>query len=117
MGLTPDWVAAPFDLGNTPARTRFHLRLVMPIAKIRLAGDATKLVASCNRKAWATGTFDIHFWATASCVAQISRASCSTQPGCGNICRNSCWQVATALPAWSKSMARDDVVPWSSASM
>ena len=36
---------------------------------------------------------------TPDCVAQISVGSCSTQPGCGKICRNSCCAIATHAPA------------------
>ena len=54
--------------------------------------------------------------AHSSCVDQISAASCSTQPGLGKICRNSFWAVATREPRRSKTMARELVVPWSSAS-
>src|SRR4051812_17698633 len=53
--------------------------------------------------------------ATLDCEAQISLASCSTQPGRGNIWRNSCCATATIAPWWSKTMARELVVPWSSA--
>src|SRR6267142_3806964 len=53
--------------------------------------------------------------ATASCDSQISRGSCSTQPGCGKICRSSRWAAATAEPESSKTMARELVVPWSRA--
>jgi hypothetical protein len=49
--------------------------------------------------------------ATSRCVAKISRGSCSTQPGCGKIWRNSRCAMATAPPAWSKTIARELVVP------
>ncbi len=52
----------------------------------------------------------------AACVAQISSASCSTQPERGKCCVNSRCAVATTLPSWSKRMDRELVVPWSRAS-
>ena len=48
---------------------------------------------------------------TSSVVSQISAALCSTQPGCGNICLNSFCTLAQMLPAWSKRMQRELVVP------
>ena len=54
--------------------------------------------------------------AHSSCVDQISAASCSTQPGLGKICWNSFWAVAMGEPRRSNTMARELVVPWSSAS-
>src|SRR2546421_8854465 len=53
--------------------------------------------------------------AVCNCVAQISVASCSTQPGLGKIWRNSFCADATTLPLWSNTMARELVVPWSRA--
>ncbi len=50
-------------------------------------------------------------------LAQISRASCSTQPGRGKIWRCSFWAMATMAPLASKMMQREDVVPWSMAAM
>src|SRR5213595_317388 len=55
--------------------------------------------------------------AVCSWVAQISVASCSTQPGVGKIWRNSFCANATTLPLWSNTMARELVVPWSRARM
>src|SRR5690606_25522185 len=43
----------------------------------------------------------------------ISAASCSTHPGCGKCCVNSRWATARMAPAWSNSIARELVVPWS----
>ncbi|UTH93791.1 hypothetical protein SRIMHP_06615 [Streptomyces rimosus subsp. rimosus] len=52
--------------------------------------------------------------ATTACTfAQISSASCSTQPGLGKICRCSRWSTATTAPSWLKTMQRLEVVPWS----
>ena len=48
-------------------------------------------------------------------LSQISSASCSTQPGRGKICRCSRWATATISPARSKTMHREEVVPWSMA--
>ncbi|CAM5476998.1 hypothetical protein SFUMM280S_01090 [Streptomyces fumanus] len=50
---------------------------------------------------------------TARTLAQISVASCSTQPGRGKIWRCSRWSTATTAPPRSKMMQRLDVVPWS----
>jgi hypothetical protein len=52
----------------------------------------------------------------AACVAQISSASCSTQPERGKCCVNSRCAVATMRPSWSNRMERELVVPWSRAS-
>ena len=52
---------------------------------------------------------------TSRVLFQISFGSCSTQPACGKICSCSSWPVETMLPAWSKRMARVEVVPWSMA--
>ena len=49
--------------------------------------------------------------------ARSRPASCSTQPGRGKICRCSRWSTATIAPAASKTMHRDEVVPWSMAAM
>ena len=54
--------------------------------------------------------------AVASCAAQISIASCSTQPGCGKICVNSHCALATMRPTSSNTMLRELEVPWSRAS-
>ena len=54
---------------------------------------------------------------TATCEAQISLPSCSTQPGLGKYWLNGRWATDTISPRWSKMMARDDVVPWSRAMM
>ena len=54
--------------------------------------------------------------ATTVCtLAQISSASCSTQPGRGKICRCSFCSTPTIDPAASKTMQREEVVPWSMA--
>ena len=37
----------------------------------------------------------------------------STQPDLGKICSCSCWPVETIWPAWSKTIARVEVVHWS----
>src|SRR6478735_1492961 len=46
---------------------------------------------------------------------QISSALCSTQPARGKICSCSICPVSTIWPEWSKTMARELVVPWSMA--
>ena len=53
----------------------------------------------------------------ASTLDQISSGSCSTWPGRGKYCGNSSWATATGRNFSSKTMARDDVVPWSMASI
>lgn len=47
----------------------------------------------------------------------MSRASCSTHAGRGNICGCSRWEVATGMPASLKMMHLVLVVPWSIAAM
>ena len=54
---------------------------------------------------------------TSRVLFQISAGLCSTQPACGKICSCSIWPVETMVPAWSKTMARELVVPWSMAMM
>ena len=55
--------------------------------------------------------------ATSNCEDQIASGSCSTTPGRGRICGNSCWAVAKTRPSREKTIARLDVVPWSRARM
>ena len=53
---------------------------------------------------------------TTSCGALPDLAgSCSTQPACGRICSCSSWWRTTSVPAWSNTMNRVLVVPWSMA--
>src|SRR5262245_24994023 len=54
--------------------------------------------------------------ATASWPSQICSGSCSTSPGAGYRCGSSCCADAIAAPPASNTIAREDVVPWSSAS-
>src|SRR6185369_9397410 len=75
--------------------------LVMPIAAMPPAASPAFAIASR---------------AVASCELQISFGSCSTQPGCGKIWRNSRCASATIWPRASKTIARELDVPWSSAS-
>jgi hypothetical protein len=75
---------------------RFHTSvvsrwLVMPMPAMS-RGRAGARPASASR-------------ATASWVAQISSGSCSTQPGCGKICRNSRCAMASDAALRSKTMA------------
>jgi hypothetical protein len=66
-----------------------------------IAGPAPAMAsASCNTPDW---------------LAQISVASCSTQPGCGKTWRNSRCATPRMLPSRSNTMARELVVPWSRA--
>src|SRR2546423_4689081 len=55
--------------------------------------------------------------ATPAWVAQISLGLCSTQQGWGKICGNSFCATDLMEPAWSKTIARELVVPWSRAKM
>ena len=55
--------------------------------------------------------------ATAAWLCQMSRASCSTQPGRGSVAGNSRWATARMRLSRSKTMARELVVPWSRARM
>ena len=65
---------------------------VMPIAATSSAPMCALASASCR---------------TPDCVAQISVASCSTQPGCGKICRNSaCATARTVAVAVEQDRAR-----------
>jgi hypothetical protein len=74
----------------------------MPIAAMR--AGSTPLSVSAAR-------------AQASWLAQISSGSCSTQPGYGKYWGYSRWQLATAVPVSSNTIARELVVPWSRARM
>ncbi len=75
--------------------------LVMPMARMSPAFKPALAMASR---------------AVSSCVVQMSSGSCSTQPGCGKICRNSRCALATMRPCSSKTMLRELEVPWSRAS-
>ena len=48
---------------------------------------------------------------------QMSFGSCSTQPGFGKCCGNSFCADAQIRPPWSKTIALEELVPWSRASM
>ena len=52
---------------------------------------------------------------TAASDDQISLGLCSTQPGWGKYWVNSIWAVERIMPSWSKTMAREELVPWSNA--
>src|SRR5690606_34594642 len=45
----------------------------------------------------------------------IASGSCSTSPGPGRICSNSCWAIATWRPSPPNKIARDEGVPCSCA--
>ena len=93
------WMGRPVWRSQISVVSRW---LVIPIAATSDARIPALDSASCATPIW---------------VLQISVASCSTQPGRGKICRNSFWPTALMSPAWSKTMARLLVVPWSSARM
>jgi hypothetical protein len=100
----PSCQTIAFATGRPDARshrTVVSRWLVMPIAATSRAAMPAFAIASCI---------------TPDCVAQISVASCSTQPSRGKICRNSRWAVARTVPRASKTIARELVVPWSRAS-
>ena len=88
-------------------------RAVPDDRRLALVGDADR--GDVARRAPARGPSAST--ATPICDAQISCGSCSTQPGCGKICVNSFCATARIAPSWSKTMARELVVPWSSARM
>ena len=90
-------IGCPFFLSQMIVVSRWF---VIPIAAI---SSAVTLI------------LDIASTATPSCVDQISFASCSTQPGCGNICVNSFCAILTILPLLSNKIQRLLVVPASSA--
>ena len=75
--------------------------LVMPIAAMSPAASPARATASA---------------ATRGLRRPDLAGSCSTQPGRGKICGNSRCAVATIRPSRSKTIARELVVPWSSAS-
>src|ERR1700722_17655686 len=50
-------------------------------------------------------------------VAQMTSASCSTQPEAGYCCSNACCSLAIRLPSGAKAIARLELVPWSIARM
>ena len=76
--------------------------LVMPIAPMSLAAIADLAITSAATRRW---------------VCQISRASCSTQPGRGKCWVNSRCDVARTSPLRLNNSARELVVPWSKARM
>ena len=92
------WIGSPVWRSQTIVVSRW---LLMPIASTSLG--ATSLILSASR-------------AVARWVCRISFGSCSTQPGCGKIWRNSCCALETGVPSASNRMARELVVPWSRAS-
>ena len=88
-------IGSPVFLSQITVVSRW---LVMPMAAMSEAVTPSLLMALRD---------------TSSVVSQISSASCSTQPGLGKIWRNSFWAVEQMLPARSKRMQREEVVPWS----
>ena len=93
------WMALPVARSHT---TVVSLWLVMPIAAM------SAIVSPAD----ATASRAVAIWDD-----RISSGSCSTQPGCGKCCVNSCWAMASTRPAASKTRLRLLVVPWSSARM
>ena len=104
---------------RVPRQAAIRAWSVMPMAttlETARSMSAIELVADDARITEAAGIFDRHFRAAASCAVQISQASCSPPGLRENLPERRCASVATAL-AWSNTMALEDVVPWSSASM
>ena len=92
-------------------RDRLARRAIPEHRRLALVGDADgREIARRRCRAFASASC-----MTPDCVAQISIGSCSTHPGCGKICRNSCCATARTVPAWSNTSARELVVPWSRA--
>jgi hypothetical protein len=86
---------------------RSHSRLVSRWLAMPMATICSGAAPSCLS---AAGT-------TRVTLRQISSASCSTQPGCGEWWRCSSWATDTIRPAWSNRMQRVEFVPWSTAAM
>ena len=93
------WMGSPVTLSQTMAVSRW---LVMPMAAMSTAVAPIFCMAST---------------ATPSCVAQISFASCSTQPGFGKYWGNSRCETLHISPLSLKRMQRLEVVPASRAMM
>jgi hypothetical protein len=91
------WIGAPLRRSQTTVVSRW---LVIPSAAT--SAPRAPAFASTPRPA-------------RSWLSQISAGSCSTQPGRGKCWANSCWSTATSAPLRSNRIARDEVVPWSSA--
>src|SRR5229473_4565092 len=92
------WTGFPVRRSHTTVVSRWF---VIPIAATRLGASFAFFSAARAHASW---------------VRRISKASCSTQPGCGKCWRNSFCAEARAVPRSSNTMARELVVPWSSAS-
>ena len=93
------WTGTPVSASQTIV---VSLWLVIPIAAMSSFPNLRAETASCATPIW---------------LDQISIGSCSTQPGLGKCWVNSFWATDTALPARSKTIALELVVPWSRASM
>ena len=87
------WIGSPVCRSQTMVVSRW---LVMPTAIRSLSGTPLERTASRATSRW---------------VLRISFASCSTQPGCGKIWRNSRCATDTGAPASLNRMARELVVP------
>ncbi len=91
-------IGAPVARSQTTVVSRW---LVSPRAEISPGARPARSMAAAATSRW---------------EAQISRGSCSTQPGRGKIWRNSCCAIPSIRPSCPKAMARELVVPWSKAS-
>src|SRR6478736_5036015 len=85
----------PVLLSQTTVVSRW---LVIPMAAISFTVNPVLVMVSA---------------AVPNCVLHISVASCSTQPGRGNICVNSFCATETIFPCLLKIIERELVVPWS----
>ena len=74
--------------------------LVMPMASMSEDLTPAAAIASLMTPDW---------------LDQMPFGSCSTQPGSGKNWSNSFCASPAIWPSWSKTMARELVVPWSSA--
>src|SRR5258706_591484 len=91
------WIGSPVCRSQTMVVSRW---LVMP-TPIRSVSERLSLRSTSR--------------ATSRWVLKRSIGSCSTQPGCGKIWRNSRCATDTGAPSWSNRIARELVVPWSRA--
>src|SRR5258706_1600611 len=91
------WIGSPVCRSQTMVVSRW---LVMP-TPIRSVSERLSLRSTSR--------------ATSRWVLKRSIGSCSTQPGCGKIWRNSRCATDTGAPSSLKRIARELVVPWSRA--
>ncbi len=93
------WIGIPVARSQTTTVSRW---LVMPM-------PAT---SAAVRPAFARASRTV-----ATTPDQMSSGSCSTQPEAGKCCGNSCCATASTAMSGVKTMAREEVVPWSIATI